>query len=460
MSSPILQMNSMSLCCHSQLLNRVYRLSSTLTLFKQHQMILYQMTAIAEMVSYYGWADVVAVFNDDDQSRNSIITLGDKLAERRCKISYKAVLPPAPAVTQSQITSELVKIQLTESRVIVLNTVSEAGLMIFDIGKRLGMLQDGYIWIATTWLSLDSNSPLHSDTASSIQGALTLRPHTPDSKRKRYFMERWSKLSNGSIGFNPYGLYAYDTVWLIARAIKLLLDQGQTISFSNDTKLSNLGQGTINFAALSIFDGGQELLHKILQTNMTGLTGPIQFNSDRSLINPSYDIINVLETGYKQIGYWSIHSGLYEKPPNRSTSNKHLYSVVWPGGVTRKPRGWVFRRNGKQLRIGVPDRVSYRDFVSRANGTNIIRGYCIDIFLSAIRLLEYAAPYEFIPFGDGHKNPNYYELVNGLTSEVFDAVIGDIAIVTDRTKIVDFTQPYIESGLVVVARVRKLNSNA
>lgn len=42
----------------------------------------------------------------------------------------------------------------------------------------------------------------------------------------------------------------------------------------------------------------------------------------------------------------------------------------------------------------------------------------------------------------------------------FDAVVGDITITTNRTKIVDFTQPYIESGLVVVAPIRKSNSNA
>lgn len=43
--------------------------------------------------------------------------------------------------------------------------------------------------------------------------------------------------------------------------------------------------------------------------------------------------------------------------------------------------------------------------------------------------------------------------------QTFDAVAGDIAIVTNRTKVVDFTQPYIESGLVVVAPVRKMNSS-
>lgn len=43
---------------------------------------------------------------------------------------------------------------------------------------------------------------------------------------------------------------------------------------------------------------------------------------------------------------------------------------------------------------------------------------------------------------------------------MYDAAIGDIAIVTNRTRMVDFTQPYIESGLVVVAPIKTSNSNA
>lgn len=47
-----------------------------------------------------------------------------------------------------------------------------------------------------------------------------------------------------------------------------------------------------------------------------------------------------------------------------------------------------------------------------------------------------------------------------LLLQVFDAVVGDIAIVTNRTRMADFTQPYIESGLVVVVPARRLNSSA
>ncbi|KAK1402099.1 glutamate receptor 3.7-like [Heracleum sosnowskyi] len=38
--------------------------------------------------------------------------------------------------------------------------------------------------------------------------------------------------------------------------------------------------------------------------------------------------------------------------------------------------------------------------------------------------------------------------------------VGDIAIVTNRTKIVDFTQPYISTGLVIVAPIRNSDSSA
>ncbi|KAM4089608.1 hypothetical protein ACB094_07G166100 [Castanea mollissima] len=432
----------------------------------------FQMTAIADMISYFRWGEIVAVYSDDDQSRNGIIALGDKLAERRCKITYKAALPPDPTATQSDVRDQLVKVQMMEARVIVLHTYSKTGLLVFKEAQNLGMMDHGYVWIASTWLStvLDSVSPLPSKTAHSIQGVLTLRPHTPNSTRKSAFMSRWQKLSNNSIGFNPYGLYAYDTVWMIARAVDLLLDQQGTISFSNGSYLNRMGKGTLNLSALSIFDGGKQLLDNILRTNMTGLTGPIQFSPDRSPFHPSFDILNVIETGHRQIGYWSNYSGLsvvtpetlYTRPPNRSSSSQQLDSVVWPGGTTEKPRGWVFANNGRPLRIGIPNRVSYQDFVSRSrvNGTDTVQGYCIDVFVAAIKLLPYAVPYRFILFGDGHKNPSYSELVNMITTNVFDAVIGDIAIVPNRTKIVDFTQPYIESGLVVVAPVKKSNSSA
>ncbi|KAG8363920.1 hypothetical protein BUALT_Bualt19G0072600 [Buddleja alternifolia] len=429
---------------------------------------LFQMTAIADMVSYFGYRDVVAIYTDDEQSRGSIIALGDKLVERRRKISYKVVLSPEDLTTREEILNELVKVSLMEYRVIVVHAYAVVGRKVFDLAHKLGMMK-GYVWIATAWLStvLDSVTVSKKD-AKLVQGVLTVRPHTPDSEKKKAFLTRWDKLSNGSIGLNPYGLYAYDTVWMIANAVNELLVQGGNISFSNNFILNSLAGRALRLDSLSTFNDGSQLLRNILETNMTGLTGQVAFNSDKSRIYPSYDILNVMKNGYKQIGYWSNYSGLsvvppetlYTKAPNRSSSNQKLGLIVWPGGTMVKPRGWGFPRNGRKLRIGVPDRVHYEAIISKDENTNKASGYCIDVFLAAIDLLPYAVPHEFILFGDGLKNPSYNEMLNMITTNVFDAVVGDIAIVTNRAKIVDFTQPYTESGLVVVTPIRKMNSNA
>jgi ionotropic glutamate receptor len=60
--------------------------------------------------------------------------------------------------------------------------------------------------------------------------------------------------------------------------------------------------------------------------------------------------------------------------------------------------------------------------------------------------------------GDKKKKRLFY--LNGFEMQVFDGVVGDIAIVTNRTRMVDFTQPYAASGLVVVAPFRKMNTGA
>ncbi|KAK1274493.1 Glutamate receptor 3.3 [Acorus gramineus] len=412
---------------------------------------LFQMAAISEMVDYYGWREVIAIYIDNDHGRNGVAALGDKLAERRCRISFKG--PLVPRFNKSDVTDLLIKVSQEESQIIVLHMEPDFALSVFSVAQYLEMMGNGYVWIATAWLStiLDSLTPLDSDTTASIQGVLTLRMHTPDSKKKSALISRWneltSKASAGTFRLNTYGLYAYDTVWILAHAIDAFFNQGGVVSFSNDSRLHN-AEGIMNIEAMKIFNGGNLLLTNIKNTNMAGLSGTIQFDPNGNLVHPAYDILNVIGTGTREIGYWSNYSGL-----------SILRNVIWPGDYTMKPRGWIFPNNGRRLSIAVPNRVSYREFVSQSNKTDMIKGYCMDVFFAAVSLLPYALPYRLIPFGNGVENPSYNELVYLVSVGVYDAAIGDIAIVTNRTRIVDFTQPYIDSGLVVVALVKKRDSS-
>lgn len=386
---------------------------------------LYQMSAVAEIVNHFEWRDVIAIFIDDDHGRNGIAALGDKLAEKRCKISYKAALSP-DSFSNEEINSALVKVAIMESKVIVLHIYPAFGLEVLHVAQSLGMMSSGYVWIATDWLStiLDSNPSLSTSSAmNDIQGVITLRMHTPESEIKRNFISRMSNLSHkndphqGPFGLNTFGLYAYDTVWVLANALDAFFNDGGTLTFSNDSSLNMLRGDTLHLDTMGVFVNGSMLLEKILEVNRTGLTGQMEFGSDGNLMHPSYEVINVIGTGIRRIGYWFNSSGLHtgESPNHSNSSTEGLYGVIWPGQTTQTPRGWVFASNGRYLRIGVPLRISYREFVSRTEGTETFGGYCIDVFTAALNLLPYPVPYKFIPFGDGKKNPINSDLLHKIT---------------------------------------------
>ncbi|KAL9225703.1 hypothetical protein vseg_001596 [Gypsophila vaccaria] len=428
----------------------------------------YQMSAIADIVEYYGWKQVIAIYNDDDHGRNSVAALDEALADMRCRVSYKAAIPPE-GITRKDVMDVLVKISMQESRVIVLHVTPDAGRLVFGVAEYMQMMGSAYVWISTDWLSsvLDSYSPLPDDYMSLIQGVIVLRSHVKNSNKKRAFSTRWKNLTDASVGLNAYGFYAYDSVWILARAIDAFLKDGGNISFSSNPKLRSYNGSQLHFEALRVFDGGQAVTSHILQSNFTGLTGPVSFDADRSRVNPAFDIINVIGSAYRTVGYWSNHSGLSVRPPetlysgpsNRSSANQNLQAVIWPDGSTNTPRGWVFPNSGKQLQIGVPIRVSFKEFISRVPGSNdTFHGFCVDVFQAAVNLLPYPVLFQFVGFGDGHQNPNYTDLVKMIAAGNFDAAIGDIAIITSRTKYADFTQPFTSSGLVVVAPFKALSS--
>lgn len=429
----------------------------------------FQMFAIADLVEYYGWREVIAIFVDDDYGRNGISVLGDALAKQRAKISYKAAF--TPGAPRSEINDLLVGVNLMESRVYVVHVNPDSGLTLFSVANSLGMMNTGYVWIATDWLPsvLDSSETVDPDTMDLLQGVVALRHHTPDSDLRKSFISRWKNLRSKEISsLNSYAYYAYDSVWLAAHALDAFLNEGGIFSFSKDPKLHETNGSMLHLSVLRTFDGGQKLLDKLMTMNFTGISGQIQFDREKNLIHPSYDVINIGGTGSRRIGYWSNYSGLsvvtpeilYMKPPNTSASNQHLYNVIWPGETAVKPRGWVFPNNGKPLRIAVPHRVSYKEFVTKDKGPPGVKGYCIDVFEAAVNLLPYPVPHTYMLYGDGVSNPVYNELVEGVAKNKFDAAVGDITIVTNRTRVVDFTQPYMESGLVIVAPVKRMKSSA
>lgn len=389
----------------------------------------YQMNAMASLVDFYGWKEVIAVYVDNDYGRNGISALNDELNRRMTKAFYKLPLPVG--FTEHDIVAVLNQSRLLGPRVYIVHVDPDPGLRIFATAEKLQMMSSNYVWFATDWLSttIDSFAPMNRTALRVLQGVVGLRQHIPESNQMKDFMSRWKKMQQKGLAkseLNTYGLCAYDTVWTVAHSIDKFINDGNNFTFSFSVKLNDSKTTEMHLEKLKVFDGGAILLDDILNTSFSGLTGPIRFNSDRNIVTSGYDVINIDKTAVHIVGFWSNTFGFSVSPPETLRGTKNRYSeinqtlgkVAWPGGNTKTPRGWVIADDERPLRIGVPYRASFVDFVTKLNGSHKIAGYCINVFTEALKFIPYNVPYKFELFGDGQSNPNYAQLVQRVADDV------------------------------------------
>ncbi|XP_076941481.1 glutamate receptor 3.7-like [Bidens hawaiensis] len=408
--------------------------------FRTTQSDAYQMAAMANLIDFYGWKEVIAIYTDDEYGRNGVFSLDDEVEKRKSKISYKLALPVNYNV--DDVTNVLNGSIPLGPRVYIIHINPDPTLKFFQVVNKLNMTTSDYIWLTTDWLctTLSSFTSKNHPFLKIIEGVVGICQHTPQVLPDE----------------NVYASYAYDTVWTVAHTIDTFLNQENYVTFTI------VGS---QFGNLKTFDGGKQFVKILSETNFNGLTGRIRFDGDRNLIPSGYKVFNMVKLAVRDVGYWSNHSGLSVKPPeflkvdktSSSVSNDELGVITWPGGKTDRPRGWVIGDTERPLRIGIPKRASFVEFVTELSN-HTIEGYCIDVFKEALKLVPYELPYRFVPFGDGITNPSYDELVRLVMDDTFDGAVGDIAIVTNRTRIVDYTQPYATTGLVIVVPIN--NSKA
>lgn len=253
---------------------------------------------------------------------------------------------------------------------------------------------------------------------------------------------------------NVFGLWAYDAAWALATAV-------ETTNFPS--RSTNISAGAASLERLEVTQSGPELVRKLSGTRFTGLSG------DFSLINgqlqsSTFQVVNVNDNGERGVGYWTPKNGLVRnlKSKNASryaTSTASLGTIIWPGDITSAPKGWQIPMSGIKLKILVPVKNGFKEFVNVTydNSTNTINvtGYCIDVFKAVIdhESLQYTVPYEFYAYA----NFSYRQLIDQVFLGNYDAAVGDITIRANRSLYVDFTLPYTESGISMIVPIKDNN---
>ncbi|KAJ9690577.1 hypothetical protein PVL29_012962 [Vitis rotundifolia] len=414
------------------------------TLIQMGSNVSEQIRCISAIVHSYHWRRVIAIYEDDayDGNAEMLTLLSEALQRVGSEIEYHLPLPPISSLSDPRgaVHQELLKLLSTQSRVfIVLQSSLPMATHLFQEARRMDFMGKDSAWIITDSISsfLDS---MDTSVIPYMEGALGIKSYYSKSNRpflefsaqfQKKFKSEYPEEDNAQPGI--HALRAYDSIAVITRALERLA--------SDDTNTPNM------------------LLKNILSSNFSGLSGNIIFeggdlSNSNSLL---FRIINIVGKGYTELDFWTqdldnpfTREG-EDKNRSRNTTKVLDGPVIWPGYLKRVPKGWEMPTDAKPLKIGIPAKATFKNFVkvdeAQIEPEKKYTGFCIDIFREVLKILEqnYFLPYEFHPFLG-----TYDELVDCVYNKTFDAVVGDVTILATRSKKVEFTVPYAESGLVIV----------
>ncbi|GAB2276268.1 hypothetical protein Dimus_010999 [Dionaea muscipula] len=425
-----------------------------------------QVQAITALIQAFGWREVVPVYEDNEFGGGLVPYLEDALQQIGDRVPYRSRIPSS--ASDEYIDAELYKLMTMQTRVFVVHITPTLGSRLFLKAAGLGMMGQDYVWIISNALANVLNI-LAPNVISSMQGVLGVKTYVPSTSELNDFSLRWHRQfvhDNPTVvnpQLNAFGLWAYDAVSALARAIEHVDHIGNLTIFQEHNTSTSL-----DVSKIPISQTGPQLLDAIRDTRFQGLSG--NFSLVNGQLDPSvFQLINVVGNGEKEIGFWTRDRGIVRQLNSGntstgsvlySTSRSDLGAIIWPGDSTSVPKGWVIPTNGKKLRIGVPVKNGFTEFVTvktdPSTNSTLVTGYCIDVFEAVISILPYSVPFEYVPFQkpDGESAGTYNELLYQIYLQKFDAVVGDTTIIANRSLYVDFTLPYTESGVTMVVPMK------
>ncbi|XP_071704156.1 glutamate receptor 2.8-like [Rutidosis leptorrhynchoides] len=368
-----------------------------------------QMNAVAAILKSWGVRQFTLIYETSHSTSSPasiIYYISEACRKTGCVLNH--ILP----LTYSSCFSDelqVLKKQQHNYKVFVVHTSLELGVRLFQTTKKMEMTGDGYLWIATNEITNLFHS-VNSTMISSLDGMIGVKSyfpeHTPDFANFRNRFQQKFRLDYPEDEQYQPGIFAVQ------------------------------GYNIVKFLKKNSFVN-------------VDLKGPI--------LERRVEIINVIGKGYHSV-YWTHGLGFSTTVGDETITYRNslddVATSLWPVQPLHAHRQRRKLRETR-MRVAVPVLSLFKEFVNMyvdPENKTVFGGFTLAAFDEIMNMMN--LKHDYFPF-----NGSYDELVETLQSKEFDAVAGDVTILSRRYKYADFTQPYTESGLQVIVRVRSTISN-
>ncbi|CAM1303375.1 GRIN2B (predicted) [Pycnogonum litorale] len=410
----------------------------------------HQVAAMLTILNRYNWTQFSVLTSKVNGHHVFIQTVRDQVsAPENQRFNFKLIEATSiPSSNEDQIRSGLVEWTHSESRVILLYATRDEAALIFSVAKEQGLTTKDYIWITTQSITGPTNSRAVAEFPRGMLGV------TFDSMSEEAFLD--------ALG---------NTIKVFGHTMELFAANSSNLNISLRPNISCLSSD------LTRWKDGEEFFKYIKRVSFYSRRGgylraepPIEFTDDGAIKYAKIDVMNLNKKGiWDKIGEWT-RKGL------------DIKDIFWPGNSALPPVGKpekfklkvTFLEEPPYLSSAPPDnttglckttravkcRVSPEMFDSITNSTKAIYKCCSGL---TIDLLEQFATdlgfeYEMYRVEDGvwgtEKNGTWNGLIADLIKHKADIVVTSIKINSEREKVVDFTTPFLDTGIAIVVAKR------
>ncbi|KAH1150210.1 hypothetical protein AAZX31_16G058100 [Glycine max] len=395
------------------------------------------MQCIAAIVGEFRWRKVTVIYELDNWFSSDpgiLLDLSYSLRLVGSEIDNHVALPSLSSLLdpKSTIENELNRLKNKSNRVfLIVHSSLELANILFEKAKQMSLVGKGSVWVIPDGVAglLDS---VNSSSILNMQGVIGFKTHFMETSKafrrfkfkfRRRFVLEFPEEENINPSF--FALQSYKATRAVAQAAR----ESQ----------------------------GKLTLEQLFKSNIS--------RNGKFWQSQTFNIINVIGKSYRELALWSPELGfsknlitqqLTEMNTN-SASSGILSTVYWPGGIQFVPKGWTHSTEQRKLQIGVPAKGAFTEFVNVTYDKNrnktSITGFSIDVFKEAVHNLSYDLDFAFVPF-----NGSYDEMVEQVYNKTLDAAVGDTSIMAYRYHLVDFSQPYVDSGIDMVVTEQSAKS--
>ncbi|XP_063675309.1 glutamate receptor ionotropic, kainate 2-like [Bolinopsis microptera] len=431
----------------------------------------HQSLALLDLAKDMGWNSVALISSMDSYGINGLSTFQKYSNERKIKIVANEMIPLTNDIENIDVSNQMLNLKRSEARIFIMNVHSGYAKVVLRTAAAIGLVGPDYGWVVTDGTIKDAANLLNGTTNTFdgfTQGMIGFMSSMSASSKRDEFLANWHTdstgvESNGSWAISKWGTetkslqlqsrasLTYDSVWVIAHALDHVIYQSNLKVLPPDVDYWS--------TPVRSFKNGTMIKNSMLKLQkFEGLTGEIQFDPQGGPVKKMYDLVNFRSKDVVKVGGWTKETGLV------MIANE---TIVWNGQSEEIPTSAVRSLKGTRLRLGITQEppfimIDMNCTAKDPKNKDCYSGLCIELVELLASILEFDYDYvlsEDNKFGSPEANGTWNGLIKMLLEGKIDVGAVNFAMNKARESAIDFTMPFINTGLVMTTKIKESKSD-